>query len=125
MKDYHKEILQSWWMMWKEQVFPKLFKFYDRAGAKEQVNLKVGDVCLLNYKTKVSSHCRLCIILEANPSEDGVVHTVQVALRNRRAESRRFLPREELDVGVQRFVLVVPQDKPQAVQGTGEDKALH
>ena len=76
MKDYHKEILQSWWMMWKEHVFPKLFKFYDRAGAKEQVDLKVGDVCLLNYRNKVSSNFCLCIVLEANPSEDRVVHTV-------------------------------------------------
>ena len=62
-------------MMWKEQVFPKLFKFYDRAGAKEKINLKVGDVCLLNYKDKVSSHFRLCIILEANPSDDGVEYS--------------------------------------------------
>ena len=76
MKDYHKEILQSWWTMWKEQVFPKLFKYYDQAGAQEQVNLKVGDVCLLNYKTKVTSHFRLCVVLKANPSKDGVVRTV-------------------------------------------------
>ena len=76
MKDYHREILRSWWTMWKEQEFPKLFKLYDRAGAKEKVDLKVGDVCLLNYKDKVSSHFHLCIILVANPSEDGVVRTV-------------------------------------------------
>ena len=88
--------------MWKEQVFPKLFKLYDRAGAKEQVDLKVRDVCLLNYKTKVTLHFRLCVVLEANPSEDRVVRTVRVALRNRWAKSGRFLPREELDVGVQR-----------------------
>ena len=56
MKEYHKEILHSWWSMWKEQVFPKLFKFYDHARAKAQDNLKVRNVCLLKYKDKVSSH---------------------------------------------------------------------
>ena len=125
MKDYHKEILRSWWLMWKEQVFPKLFKYYDRAGAQEQADLKVGDMCLLNYKTKVTLHFRLCIILEASPSEDGVVRTVQVALCNHWAKSGRFLPREELEVGVQQLVLVVPQDKPQAVLWTAGDEALH
>ena len=110
--------------MWKEQVFPKLFKFYDRAGAKEQGDLKVGDVCLLNYKDKVSLHFHLCIVLEANPSEDGVVHTVCMALRNHQAKSGRFLPREELDIGVQRLVLVLPKDIPQAVLRTGDKEAL-
>ena len=52
-KEYHKEILHSWWSMWREQVFPKLFKLYDHARAKTQDDLKVGDICLLNYKDKV------------------------------------------------------------------------
>ena len=108
LKEYHREILRSWWSMWREQVFPKLFKFYDWAGAKMQDDLKVGDIYLLNYKDKVSSHFCLCIIIEAKPSEDALVCTVQVALRNRRAKSGCFLPREKLNVGVQRLVLVLP-----------------
>ena len=108
LKEYHREIFRSWWSMWIEQVFPKLFKFYNHAGAKTQDDLKVGDICLLNYKDKVSSHFYLCIITEVKASEDAVVPTVQVALRNRRAKSGRFLPREELNIGVQRLVLVIP-----------------
>ena len=73
--------------MWREQVFPKLFKFYDLAVAKMQDNLKVGDICLLNYKDKVSSHFHLYIVTEAKSSKDMVVRTVQVALWNRRAKS--------------------------------------
>ena len=73
-----------------------------------QDDLKVGDICLLNYKDKVSSHFRLCIVIEAKLSKDEVVRTVQVVLQNRRAKSGQFLPREELDIGVQRLVLVLP-----------------
>ena len=67
----------------------------------------------------------LYVVLKLSPSEDGVVRTVRVALRNHRAKSGRFLPREELEVGVQRLVLVVPQDKPQSVLRTADDEALH
>ena len=67
----------------------------------------------------------LYVILKVSPSENGVVQTVQVTLCNCWAKSGRFLPREELDVGVQRLVLVVPQDIPQAVLRTVDDEALH
>ena len=82
--------------------------YYTKAAAKKHPNLEVGDVCQLQYKTKVTKYYRLCIVLEVKTSEDGVVRTVTVGLRNRRG-GKRSLPQEKLEVRVQRLSLVLPK----------------
>ena len=108
LKHYHQELIRTWWAMWKEQGFPRLFAFNTNDQAKEKEDLKVGDICLLQYKDKVSAHYRLCMVVDTIKSDDGVVRTVKVSLRNRRAKKNRDLPAEEIEVAIQRLVLVQP-----------------
>ena len=71
----------------------------------------MGDVCQVLYKTKVSSYYRLCIVTATKESEDGLVRTVEIGLRNRRGGGGvgRSLPLERMNVGVQRLCLIVPR----------------
>ena len=41
-------------------------------------------------------------------SEDGVVHTVTVALNNRRSNGTQVLAKDEMEVGAQRLCLILP-----------------
>jgi hypothetical protein len=113
MAEYHAQLLKSWWTKWREQGFNAVFGFNTRAQTKEHDDLQKGDVCLLKYKTKVSSHYPLVIVIKAEPSEDGRVRTVTVGLRNGReklrlqgAKWKGNLPLVEMEVGVQRLVLI-------------------
>ena len=55
-------------------------------------------------------HYRLCIVLEANKSEDEVVRTVTVGIRNRRGKGAcSCLPFERMEMGVQRLALILPK----------------
>ena len=109
LKEYPRNSLQAWWTEWKCQGFPHLLPYYTKASAKRHPNLEVGDVCQIQYKTKVTKHYRLCIVLEAKTSEDGIVRTVVVGLRNRRGKVMKSLPQERIEVGVQRLLLVLPK----------------
>ena len=75
---------------------------------------------MLKYSDKVSRHYRLCIVTEAEKSEDGVVHTVTVGLHNRRAKGNKSLPLDLKKMGVQRLSLILPM----AEQSEGEQKLV-
>ena len=49
-REYHRQLLTSWWSMWKEQSFPHLLPFYIKVKAEKNDNLEVGDICLLKFK---------------------------------------------------------------------------
>ena len=68
-------------------------------------------MCQLLYKTKVTSYYRLCLVKEVTKSEDGLVRTVKVVLRNRRDGKnvvKQHLEPVEMEVGVQRLCLILP-----------------
>ena len=46
-------------------------------------------------------------MVETNPSEDKVVRTVVVALRNGHTKGKQSLPWDRLEVGVQRLALIL------------------
>ena len=71
----------------------------------------------------MTAHYRLCIIIKAVRSEDGVVQTVTVALRNRRAKGDRHLPADELEVGVQRLALVLPVEEREGGSSAESEQA--
>ena len=50
---YQEELLDVWWQIWKEQGFPHLLPYHHHKQAKRHSNLKVGDICLLKYETKI------------------------------------------------------------------------
>ena len=66
---------------------------------------------MINYKTKIKLYYHLCVVVKAKASGDGVVRTVTVSLRNRRAVVLKLLPNEEFEVGVQRLILILPEEE--------------
>ena len=66
---------------------------------------------MINYKTKIKSYYRLCVIMKAEASQDGVVRTVTVSLRNMRAVGLKLLPNEEFEVRVQRLILILSTEE--------------
>ena len=82
LQERHQQVLQSWWKLWKEQSFPHLPPFNQAKDITWQVDLKEGDICILNYKTNVKSYYRLCVVTRAEASRDDGVWTITILLRN-------------------------------------------
>ena len=83
--------------------------------AKRHENLRPGDVCLLKYEGKIQGKYRYCRVVSVHPDEHGVVRTVEVSLRPRNRGEKslpyRSKPVEVMTVGVQRLVLIVPNEE--------------
>ena len=126
LKNYSRDLLRAWWKEWRTQGLPKLLPFQTRAGATVGRNLEPGDVCQLLYKNKVSSIYRLCVVKRIEPSEDGVVRTVIVGLRNRRSKGVRtgHVEPVEMEVGVQRLCLILPREEQSKVEVGLMDKVM-
>ena len=86
-------------------------------AVKRHINLRVEDVCLLNYENKVKLHYCYCRISEVFPDR-GVMRTVKVELRPRDRHDNnlpyKYKAPVTLEVAVQRLVLIV------AAEDTGE-----
>ena len=126
LKTYSSDLLRAWWKEWRTQGLPRLLPFHGKAEAMVGRNLVPGDVCQLLYKTKVSSYYRLCVVKEVKPSEDGVVRTVVVGLRNRRSKDSKAGHSEpvKLEVGVQRLCLILPREDQTKVEVGLTDKVM-
>ena len=110
---YQEELLDSWWNLWKVQVFPHLLPHNGYKAAKRHLNLRVGDVCLLKYDGKIRGTYRLCRITEIYPDDHGVVRTLMIAYRPKKKEtSLPYVPRtlDTMVVGVQRLVLIQAEE---------------
>ena len=106
-----------------EQGFPTLLPYCKYKDTKWHQNLKVNDVCLIKYETKVAATYRLCRVSKLLLSEEGIVHTVEVQLGNRKV-SKKNPPVKNLVTTIQRLVLLVPADEeeqgpPEALEPQG------
>ena len=111
---YGDELLNKWWSHWKQVGFASLLPYPEKKHAKRHQNLQVGDVCLVYYDNKVKGTYRLCIVVEIVTSRDDIVRTVKVGFRPRRhcgAGDYVSTPLFELEVAVQRLVLLVKSDE--------------
>jgi hypothetical protein len=111
---YHDNLLDTWWALWRQQGFSSLLPYYRHKDAKRNTNLRTGDVCLLMYDNKIKNTYRLCRIAEVFESEDGLVRTVRVGYRERRAGAAHVYKSTaltEMEVAVQRLVLLVPEEE--------------
>jgi hypothetical protein len=114
VRSYQDALLDTWWSLWRQQGLPTLLPYYRHKEAKRHVNLKVGDICLVLYENKVKGTYRLCRILDVTKSEGGVVRTVLIGFRARRAPSGHrlsYAALDQLEVAVQRLVLLVPSEE--------------
>ena len=111
---YGDKIINQCWNRWKQVGFVSLLPYPEIKHAKRHQNLQVGDVCLAYYDNKVKGTYRLCIVVEAVNSRDDIVRTVKVGFRPRRhcgAGGYVSTPLFELEVAVQRLVLLVRNDE--------------
>ena len=111
---YVAELEKVWWHQFHCQVFASLLPFHSLKASKRHINLRVGDVCLIKYENKIKADYRYCRIVNIFPDEEGVVRTVEVKLRPR-DQRDKALPYKakapvKMIVGVQRLVLVTPQE---------------
>ena len=111
-RKYLEHLTQAWWKLWMQQGFPTLLPYSRYKDTKRHQNLQVNDVCLVKYETKVAATYRLCRVSKVFPSEEGVVQTVEVQLRNRKV-TKRHQPVKNLLTAVLRLVLLVPADEGQ------------
>ena len=75
---YLHNLTQIWWKLWMEQGFPTRLPYYKYKDTKHHENLRVDDICLIKYETKVASTYRLCWVSKLLPSDGGLVRTVEV-----------------------------------------------
>ena len=97
---YLHNLTQRWWKLWMEQGFPTLLPYYKYKDTKRHKNLRVDDICLIKYETKVASTYRLCWVIKLLPSADGLVRSVEVRLGKKKL-TKRNLPNEGLVTAVQ------------------------
>merc|ERR1711867_140007 len=118
---YLHNLTQKWWNLWMEQGFPTLLPYYKYKDTKRHKNLRVDDICLIKYETKVASTYRLCPVSKLLPSDDGLVRTVEVQLGNKKL-TKKNLPVKDLVTAVQRLVLLVPASKLEQGQLTARER---
>ena len=110
-------VLNTWWSLWKQQGFASLLPYNKLKDGLRHKNLREGDVCLLQYENKVKNTYRLCRVKEVKVSEEGLVRTVTIAYRAKRKGKVLpyvAVPMTEMEVAVQRLVLLVPGEKVDA-----------
>ena len=103
------KVYNAWWSRWFATVFDHLLP-YPRWN-KANVNLDVGDICLLKFNNKMDAgDYRLCRVSKVYPDAQGLVRTVDIQYRVRdpREKSLPYKSKSLLTtkVPVQRLVLL-------------------
>ena len=114
LDSYLRELMKTWWDMWKVQALPTLLPYYCGKDADRHKNLVVGDVCLLLYENKVVAHYCLVRVSEVKKSKDNCVRTVVVAyLPENQLKKKEYDPLKLQckEVAVQRLALIVPNEE--------------
>lgn len=122
---FMEDVLDVWWQMWFGQVFSSLVPYKKWKG--EEKNVKPDDICMVKYENKVSrADYRLCRVLEVEKDDKGLVCTAKVGMRPRdkREKSLPYVRKDlkELDVGVQRLVMICPSEDLPKKEEAEEEK---
>ena len=109
-----KEIEDIWWKQWIVQVLPSLVPY--KKWRVEQRNVKKRDIVMVLYSKKIGKgEYRMGRVLEAYKDKHGVVRTVKVGLRrrNQNEDARSYVakPLDEIEIGVQRLVVIYPAEE--------------
>ena len=112
---YLSELETAWWRQFHCQAFASFLPFHSYKESKRHSNLRVGDVCLLKYENKIKSDYRYCRVESVFPDDQGVIRTVNVKLRPRDKRDKALPYKAKapviMNVGVQRLVLIVPEEE--------------
>ena len=99
-----QSLVDDWWQRWYESVLPSLVPCYK--WHQRHRNVKLNDVCLIRYKSKVRSSYRLGRVIEVHPSGDGLVR--RVTLQYRLPNEKKF---RTVDRAVQGIAVIVPAEE--------------
>ena len=72
--EFQMRLVADWWSKWYESVLPSLVPSYK--WMQRHRNVKIGDICLIQYKKDVKSTYRLGKVIEVQSSADGLVRKV-------------------------------------------------
>ena len=97
-------LIDDWWQRWYESVLPSLVPSYK--WQQRHRNVKVNDICLIRYKSKVRSSYRLGRVTEIHTSDDGLVR--KVTLQYRLPTEKTF---RTVDRVVQGIAVIVPVEE--------------
>ena len=106
---YQRDLLDMWWKQWKEKGFASLLLHGRLKKIMTHANIEVRDVCLLNQDNKVCGTYKLCRVLRNEISTSGQMRMVKVGYEE-----------IEIDVGVQKLVLLVPTDEVELLRMSTE-----
>ena len=93
---------------------PTLLPYHKWEMSRRHRNLKVGDVCLLQFESKVVSTYKMCCVIEVKESAEKCVRTVTVGyLPQNRLKKKEYDPKsiDTKEVAVQRLTLIVPVEE--------------
>lgn len=116
---YLQELVQCWWKLWRDKAVPTLMPYHKWEMSKRHRNLVVGDVCLLQFDSKVISTYKLCRVVEIKKSTDKCVRTVTVGyLPQNKLKTSTYNPKtlETKEVAIQRLALIVPVEEIDGVR---------
>ena len=108
--DNQARIVSEWRKKWLAQVFPDLVP---RTKWKQvHRSVRVNDIGLLKYEQKLGPNAwRLVRVVEARPGSDGLVRTITVEFRPRRAADKganyKSKAPQRMEIGVQRFAVML------------------
>ena len=98
---YLKQLVEDWWKAWYESVFPYLVPSYK--WLQRHRNVKVGDICLIKYKSEIRATYRLGRVRDVKKGSDGLVRTV--ILEYKLSGEKKF---RTVDRPVQGVSVIVP-----------------
>lgn len=105
-----QSLVDDWWQRWYESVLPSLVPSYK--WQQRHRNVRVNDICLIRYKSKVRSSYRLGRVTEIHQSEDGLVR--RVTLQYKLPNEKNF---RTVDRAVQGIAVIVPVEEQPEIEG--------
>ena len=95
-----QSLVDDWWLRWYDNVLPSLVPDYK--WRQKYRNVKVGDICLIRYKSMRSTY-RLGRVIEVKQGEDGLVRSVRLQYKLPNENTFRYVNR-----AVQGIAVIVP-----------------
>ena len=116
MEDSQAKIVVEWQKKWLGQVFPDMVGRTKWRTAKR--NLRIGDIGHVRYQHQVGEDLwRLARIVKVKVDEDGHIRTIVVEFRPRHVadKTKPYVkkPGVNLEIGVQRFSVLLPVEEQQ------------
>ena len=119
LEDDQAKIVRAWRHKWLSQVFVDMVP--RSKWRHTERNVQVGDVGHILYEQKLGEHTwRVARVSAVKPSSDGIVRTITVSFRPRhvRDKAKKYQTKRplELEIGVQRFAVLLPLEEQSTMQ---------